>query len=854
MVIYQENDFQPYMPDVEKYSRGLAELNNQWESVKLLCEINCPEQAKSIMPHMVNVQNSFSSLQNDLINSLISETVKKMLLKTKSKAQAAVDILIRNLYERTADVGFLATDDDIRRFACNPSRSDKDLRYITDRMREYEKKYTVYEEIIILDKQFTVLANLDENNPILGASIQDPLLWETLHSDKDFLESFGYSPLQMKKPKAHIFSKKILYENSGQVAGILCLCFRFENEMQGIFQKLCTDYDGSVITIIDDQNAVIASSDVNHVPLGIQVESVPNDRNTIVYYRGVEYIAKTVDTNGYQGYYGLGWRGHMMIPLQLAFKDKAQETLQAIEPEIMSGLMYQANSFSAKLHEIMEKTQQINYSLKRIIYNGQIIASGNNKEEEYVRLKPILHSIRKTGGEICAIFEKSVQNLFATVISASLREETFLAAHCIDIMDRNLYERANDCRWWALNPTFKALLREAVSPEDRQALTGILQYINSLYTVYSLLFLFDKNGRIVAVSNPEHNDKIGMTVDGGYVRDVLGNNREGRYFVSPFHASPLYDDKYTYIYSASVTDIGNKDKTVGGIGIVFDSEFQFRTMLEEILKERENSFAIYTDRDGRIIASTNEEMPPGDILNLPKRFFEAKNGVASSEIIVYANTFYTVGYACSSGYREYKNSDGYQNDVMAFVFEKLADYTRIDVYDYESDFLEQSCIPVNGAVRVYGTFLVDGRVFGLEQSVIMEAVENLGITCVPENGQAVKGIIEYRGQFVTVLDMRALCAVSSSIGENYDLLIIKLKDDTLAALMVDRLINVIEISEDDILPTPKANSSSTLIKNVVKVNGTGGRILLIIDEQKLLDDLELDMQRLDMEYLHVLES
>jgi hypothetical protein len=50
MVIYREEDFQPYMSDVEKYSRGLNELNKQWESVKLLCEINCPEQAKIIMP------------------------------------------------------------------------------------------------------------------------------------------------------------------------------------------------------------------------------------------------------------------------------------------------------------------------------------------------------------------------------------------------------------------------------------------------------------------------------------------------------------------------------------------------------------------------------------------------------------------------------------------------------------------------------------------------------------------------------------------------------------------------------------------------------------------------------------
>ena len=32
----------------------------------------------------------------------------------KFKASVAIDVLIRNLFERTADIGFLATDNDIR--------------------------------------------------------------------------------------------------------------------------------------------------------------------------------------------------------------------------------------------------------------------------------------------------------------------------------------------------------------------------------------------------------------------------------------------------------------------------------------------------------------------------------------------------------------------------------------------------------------------------------------------------------------------------------------------------------------------------------------------------------------------
>jgi len=44
----------------------------------------------------------------------------------EAKAQVAVDIVIRNLFERTADIGFLATDDDIREF----------IRFVKSRDRE----------------------------------------------------------------------------------------------------------------------------------------------------------------------------------------------------------------------------------------------------------------------------------------------------------------------------------------------------------------------------------------------------------------------------------------------------------------------------------------------------------------------------------------------------------------------------------------------------------------------------------------------------------------------------------------------------------------------------------------------
>jgi len=52
----------------------------------------------------------------ELIEALANESLKKVTASTGMRARVVVDILIRNLFERTADIGFLATDRDLRLF------------------------------------------------------------------------------------------------------------------------------------------------------------------------------------------------------------------------------------------------------------------------------------------------------------------------------------------------------------------------------------------------------------------------------------------------------------------------------------------------------------------------------------------------------------------------------------------------------------------------------------------------------------------------------------------------------------------------------------------------------------------
>lgn len=834
MIIYNQKDFLTYMPDVQECNKSISVLNDQWDNIKLLSEINCPIQSKSVLPNMTKIQNGFIDLQEELIDTLVSEKLKKMEQKIISKTQVAIDILIRNLFERTADIGFLATDDDIRRFVENQDRTDSDRNMILKRMRDYVAKYSVYEDIIVLDNNYRVLANLDEQNDIVGKQIKGPNLIKTMDGEQSFVEYFKNSKLQYGNKNSHIFSSRICREGTSQPIGLICLCFRFENEMAQIFEKLTNDYDGSVMTIIDDTNMVIASSDENHVPTGTIVETVESGVNGVVYYRGSDYISKTIATQGYQKYYGLGWKGHVMLPLHLAFRDN--RNLKSIDSSVTAGLMHQADSFSTELNEIINKTQTINGSLKRIVYNGQIIARDDSIDAEYSRLKPILRAIGRIGTNTSSLFQSSVSNLFSTVVSTSLVDTSFLASLSVDIMDRNLYERANDCRWWALDSTLRRILaKDAITTSDEKQLTDILTYINDLYTVYSNLFVFDKTGTIIAVSNSSHTEDIGKTLTAPYISEILANTKQEKYFVSPFEQTELYDHRHTYIYGASITDFHNHNRTVGGIGIVFDSQNQFQTILEESLHSDNNSFAVFADRKKMILSTTNDTYKVGEILDLPDELFTVSNGKTRSEILVYENSYYSIGCACSSCYREYKNSDGYHNDVIAFVFEKMADYAEITIDKSCDKEIEQSdfAFSMTNEHKKLATFVINGQVYGLEQSYVVEALEASKTISVPGTNAVIRGAVEFNDQYYAVVDALALFDKDDPSLNASHLLLLQLSGDEMIAIQVEKLVSVLEINLNDIQPV----EISSAITGIICLTDGSDRTILEMDPQIILEKL-----------------
>jgi len=618
-------------PFIGESVKLLDEQNRFLKKIILTGKICALEKAANLFSFTEKTIETFSDLKEELIPLLIRENIKKYSEELLSKAQISIDILIRNLFERTADVGFLATDSAIIDFLKGEYSSD----LLRKRLIEYTMKYSVYHEIIITDTEGNIRLNINEKNSPSFSS--DPILQRALQSDS-YIEHYGHSDLFASQEKSLIFAQKIVENNSP--IGVLVLCFRFEDEMERIFLSLLNP--GEHIFFTDGKDIITASSEESHKMIH-EFRNIHNIEG-ITYSNGNLFIS--AKTKGYEGYYGAPWNSVAFINVKKCTQ----------KPPVQDSISEKC-SLDENIKAIIHKADDVIEDLSDVIINGELIAS---KERVYV-LTPVLDNLRTVSSSILSTIKDTVGNLENTIMEGLIFDVKASAKLGIEIMDRNLYERANDSRWWAMTPVFEEEL-SAETPNIKR-LTEVLHYINSLYTVYTNLFIYDRNATIIASSNDPH--ILGKKVSDEYISKTLSNSNAQNYFVSNFDTTPFYNDKATYIYSATIR---SNERTIGGIGIVFDAYPQFQAMLNDSFPSSKTGFSCFVDRKGKILSTTNPLLNPMERLELHEDILRFNSQQPQHRFITHEGKKYLAGIALSQGYREYKCQDNYKNDVLSLTF------------------------------------------------------------------------------------------------------------------------------------------------------------------------------------------
>src|SRR5690606_6367364 len=177
-----------------RYQRALHDLALSWRLIEASTRISVGQEGACILPTIEGARHHFDELEKKLIGSLVSEKLGGVLRELSAKALYIVDLVVRNLYERTADVAFLAIDREISRYMAQSDASNTDDQRIRDRLHAYQRKYTVYDSIALLAPDGRLKAGVSRSGA-LPEACTDAFVGRALEQD-GYVEAFAHRTLQ----------------------------------------------------------------------------------------------------------------------------------------------------------------------------------------------------------------------------------------------------------------------------------------------------------------------------------------------------------------------------------------------------------------------------------------------------------------------------------------------------------------------------------------------------------------------------------------------------------------------------------------------------------------------------------
>jgi hypothetical protein len=332
-----------------------------------------------------------------------------------------------------------------------------------------------------------------------------------------------------------------------------------------------------------------------------------------------------------------------------------------------------------------ERIVDLSYALGRLA--DQKISSINaiNREAKYLSLNALVESGRAGAAgkgfaivsqEFKAISERisAISSELTNELATSIRELTQLgdqmihqmrdqrgnrladlALNMIDIMDRNLYERSCDVRWWA---TDSAVVDALTAPcaELVAYATQRLGVILDSYTVYLDLWIADINGRIIANGRPDQfRHVVGSTVaHERWFKDAMKTSSGSQFAVMDVSRSDKLGRQVATYATAVRAGAKVNGKSVGALGIFFDWQPQAAAVVEGVglnAEEWSRTRCLLVDSNHRVIAASDNNGLLQEQLVLPMR--DAKRGFHVS------NDGTMLAYAETPGYETYRGLGWY---------------------------------------------------------------------------------------------------------------------------------------------------------------------------------------------------
>ncbi|WP_374575118.1 methyl-accepting chemotaxis protein [Phenylobacterium sp.] len=231
-----------------------------------------------------------------------------------------------------------------------------------------------------------------------------------------------------------------------------------------------------------------------------------------------------------------------------------------------------------------------------------------------------------------------------------------LALNAIEIIDRNLYERTCDVRWWATDSAVVDCLAGGGSPAAARFASERLKVILDAYTVYLDLWICDASGRVTATGRPERYPRCQnlSVADETWFRQAMETASGGEFAVADIAKVAALDNAPVATYATAIREGGRANgRPLGVLGIHFDWRPQAQAVVDGVRlteEERARSRVMLLDRDGLILAASDRVGELAETFALPDNAGTMGNYSAGDA---------TIGYALTPGYETYEGLGWY---------------------------------------------------------------------------------------------------------------------------------------------------------------------------------------------------
>ncbi|MFE1600310.1 methyl-accepting chemotaxis protein [Methylobacterium sp. ID0610] len=219
----------------------------------------------------------------------------------------------------------------------------------------------------------------------------------------------------------------------------------------------------------------------------------------------------------------------------------------------------------------------------------------------------------------------SVQGMMRSLTETAQGERLVdLALNAVELIDRNLYERTCDVRWWATDAAIVDCVA-APSPERAAHATERLGVILSAYTVYLDLWICDAAGTVVANGRPGRFPGVrGASVAGEeWFRRAAALPSGDAYGAAEVTRRPLLNNAQAATYCASIRAGGRANGApLGVLAIHFDWEPQAKAIVAGVRvapQDQDRTRVLLVDAGGRVLAASDGHGVLADVLRLDTR-------------------------------------------------------------------------------------------------------------------------------------------------------------------------------------------------------------------------------------------